>query len=176
MPVMRTPQGLSHTIAFVIAMSPAAVTRAEHPLAKKYLEGLFHAKPHLATFMGDHSFDGALPDLSPDALTRRERELVDLERELQALRPSSLDDEIDSAILSDAVALELLYLREIRDWQLDPRLNDSFPYYDPREIVAGRLSDIIHGTFAPEAERRKSVAAQLAALPLYLKQATAALQ
>jgi uncharacterized protein (DUF885 family) len=77
--------------------------------------------------------------------------------------------------MRDAIDLELLYLREIRDWEWDPRLNDSFPYYDPREIVAGRLSDIIHGDFAPEAERRKAVTAQLQALPAFLKQATAAL-
>src|SRR5262249_6415595 len=82
---------------------------------------------------------------------------------------------IDAQIMHDAIDLELLYLREIRDWEWDPRLNDSFPYYDPREIVAGRLSDIIHGDFAPEAERRKSVTAQLRALPVFLKQARAAL-
>ncbi|HSD88713.1 MAG TPA: DUF885 domain-containing protein, partial [Kofleriaceae bacterium] len=71
--------------------------------------------------------------------------------------------------------LELLYLREIRDWEWDPRLNDSFPYYDPREIVAGRLSDIIHGDFAPEADRRKSVTDQLLALPHFLDAETKAL-
>src|SRR5262249_52045360 len=71
---------------------------------------------------------------------------------------------------------EQLYLREIRDWEWDPRLNDSFPYYDPREIVAGRLSDIIHGDFAPEAERLRSVTAQLEALPAFLDQERAALE
>ena len=39
------------------------------------------------------------------------------------------------ALLLPAIALELLYLQEIRDWEWDPRLYDSFPYYDPREIV-----------------------------------------
>src|SRR5206468_184744 len=68
-----------------------------------------------------------------------------------------------------------LYLREIRDWEWDPRLNDSFPYYDPREIVAGRLSDIIHGDFAPETERIKSVVGQLEQLPIFLSDAKAAI-
>jgi len=173
----------------LVTLAPARPARAEHPLARRYLDGLFRAKPHLATFMGDHRFDGQLPDLSPAALAAREKELVKLQAALDGAgatpakvttktttKKPSLDDEIDAQILRDAIALELLYLREIRDWQWDPRLNDSFPYYDPREIVAGRISDIIHGDFAPEAARRRSVAAQLHALPRFLAQSTAALR
>jgi uncharacterized protein (DUF885 family) len=161
--------------SLVILLLLPTVARAEHPLAKRYLDGLFRAKPHLATFMGDHRFDGALPDLSPAALKRREQELVALEAALKKVKPANLDDEIDGAILGDGIALELVYLREIRDWEWDPRLNDSFPYYDPREIVAGRLSDIIHGDFAPVEARLKSVTAELEALPTFLKQMQAAL-
>src|SRR5512143_2596029 len=137
-------------------------------LTTRYLDGLFRAKPHLATFMGEHKYDGKLPDLSRGALAAREKELVALQKSVAAVPTPVLDDEIDKQILSDGIALELLYLREIRDWEWDPRLNDSFPYYDPREIVAGRLSDIIHGDFAPDADRHKSVNAQLVALPRYL--------
>src|SRR5260370_35367300 len=107
--------------------------------------------------MGDHGFDGALPDLSPAALKRREHELVALEAALKKHKPAGLDEEIDGAILADGNALELLYLREIRDWEWDPRLNDSFPCYDPREIVAGRLSAIIPGDLAPAPERPATV-------------------
>jgi uncharacterized protein (DUF885 family) len=162
-------------LAFVAVAALSSVAHADHPLTAKYLEGLFRAKPHLATFMGDHRFDGQLPDLSPAAIDKRVAELTALEKELAATKPASLDDEIDSAIMADGIALELLYLREIRDWEWDPRLYDSFPYYDPREIVAGRLSDIIHGDFAPESDRRKSVTAMLTALPRYLEQMRASL-
>ena len=182
---MRATFGLVGLLIFFLAAP--SVARAEHPLARRYLDGLFKAKPHLATFMGDHRFDGALPDLSPAALAARERELGKLQAALErdakarAGKPAgasanAVDDEIDAQIMRDGVALELLYLREIRDWQWDPRLNDSFPYYDPREIVAGRISDIMHGDFAPEAARRKSVQAQLGALPRFLDQSKAALR
>jgi uncharacterized protein (DUF885 family) len=140
-------------------------------LMQRYLDGLFAAKPHLATFMGDHRFDGRLPDLSRPAQQRREAELVAQEKELQAIvRAGDLGDDsrADAQILADGIALELLYLREIRDWEWDPRLYDSFPYYDPREIVGQRLSDIIHGDFAPEVARKQSVRAQLQALPKLL--------
>jgi uncharacterized protein (DUF885 family) len=156
--------------------SPAFAERATvQSLSHAYLEGLFRAKPHLATFMGDHRFDGKFPDWSPAALAAREKELVRLQGDVKGVLAPTLDDEIDKSIMLDGIGLELLYIREIRDWEWDPRLDDSFPYYDPREIVAGRLSDIIHGDFAPEASRLKSVKEQLANLPLFLSQAKSAL-
>jgi uncharacterized protein (DUF885 family) len=161
-----------------VAAEPAAKAKPSEVarLSQQYLDGLFRAKPHLATFMGDHRFDGALPDLSPAALRKREAALAALAGTLAKLKPQALDDQIDLEIMQNGIALERLYLKEIRDWEWDPRLYDSFPYYDPRELLAGRLSDIIHGDFAPEAQRRKSVTEQLRALPKFLAQATAALE
>jgi hypothetical protein len=174
---MRTSLRLTMAaLGLMIATGPAHATLPApitDQLVTRYLDGLFAAKPHLATYMGDHRFDDKLPDLTPAALARRHDELVALRGELEQRRMgrksvASLDEVIDAEILGDGIALELLYLDEIRDWQWDPRLNDSFPYYDPREIIASRLSDIVHGTFAPEAARRKSVIAQLDALPAFL--------
>ncbi len=177
-------------LAFLVLLSAARVALAADPapspapssspvaaLRAKYLDGLFRSRPHLASYMGEHRYDGELMDLSPGALQRREGELTALQKQLGELdiKAASLDDQIDSAILKDGIALELLYLREIREWTWNPRLFDTFPYYDPREIIGARLSDIIHGTFAPEAERRKSVKAQLLALPKFLEQQKAAL-
>ena len=173
------------TIAFVFSLlliggsAGAAETGGKlDALVKRYLDGLFRAKPHLATFMGEHRFDGALPDLSAAADKKREAELVAQKKELDAIvAAGDLGDDgrADARILADGIALELLYLRDIRYWEWDPRLYDSFPYYDPREIVGGRLSDIIHGDYAPAAERKKAVLAQLAALPKYLEQEEQAL-
>ncbi len=166
----------------VTSIAPAAVDSGVAPLpavselSARYLEGLFRAKPHLASFAGDHRFDGALPDFSPEAFERREAELSKLLAEVASVHPTSFDDVVDVAIMNDAIGLELLYIREIRDWEWDPRMNDSFPVYDPREIVAGRISDIMHGDFAPEADRRRSLTAQLRALPAFITQAKAALE
>jgi uncharacterized protein (DUF885 family) len=155
--------------------NPPATAPAIAELSQRYLDGLFKAKPHLATFMGDHRFDGALPDFSEDAIAAREKELTALEAEVRATAPVTIDDRVDRDVLRDGIALELLYLREIRDWEWDPRISDSYPYYDPREIVAGRISDIMHGDFADEATRKKSVVAQLEALPKFLAQLQQAL-
>jgi uncharacterized protein (DUF885 family) len=151
-------------IATLLAASPVQT------LSKQYLDGLFHARPHLATYMGVHTQDGGMMDLDPPAITQRTRELNVLAAEVKKLDLSKLsaDDRADARILADGIALELLYLTDIREWTWDARLEDSFPFYDPREYVASRLSDIIHGTFAPESQRAKWVAAQLRALPHHL--------
>ena len=158
------------------ATAPAGAKSARlAALSKSYLDGLFRAKPHLATFMGEHRYDGELPDYSNAAMAARERELVAQQKEAADLGLMKLerDDAIDLAILNDGIALELLYIREIRDFTWDPRLHDSFPFYDPREILSGRLSDIIHGTFAPAAARKASIVSQLEKLPAFLTTAKA---
>jgi uncharacterized protein (DUF885 family) len=152
-------------LATVLAATPSV-----QALSTRYLDGLFHARPHLATYMGVHKEDGRLMDLDPPAITQRVRELHVLASQVKALDAAKLsaDDRADARILADGIALELLYLEEIRDWSWDARLDDSFPFYDPREYVASRLGELIHGTFASEAQRAKWVASQLRALPHHL--------
>jgi uncharacterized protein (DUF885 family) len=142
-------------------------------LKREYLDGLFLAKPHLATFMGDHRFDDRWPDLSPHGRELRLRVLQQQKLRLGSIERNRLtkEDQIDAEILADAIDLELLYLREIKEWERDPRLHDSFPYYDPREIVASRISDMVHGDFAPMEQRLNSVVSLLRGLPELLKQA-----
>ena len=141
-------------------------------LRQEYLDGLLLAKPHLATFMGDHRFDDRWPDYSARGIELRERVL-----QQQKLRLASVDrgrllleEQIDAEILSDGIELEQLYLREIREWEREPRLQDTFPYYDPREIMATRASDILHGDFAPVEARLSSLASLLKGLPEFLRQ------
>ena len=142
-------------------------------LKREYLDGLFLAKPHLATFMGDHRFDDRLPDLSPHGIELRQRVLEQQRIRLSSVDRSKLplDEQVDVEILAGGIDLELLYLREIKDWEWDPRFYDSFPYFDPREILASRISDIMHGDFAPARERLRSLNSQLQQLPEFLLQA-----
>jgi uncharacterized protein (DUF885 family) len=132
-------------------------------LAERYLSGLFRAKPHLADYMGDHRFATQYWDLTPNAIRFRLSELTDHARELAALDRAKMsrDEQVDAAIMADAIALETFELNEVHDFTWSPRLVDSFTYYDPREIVAARISDIVHGSWGTEAERRAAVAAQL---------------
>src|SRR5437868_8107457 len=132
-------------------------------LAQRYLSGLFRAKPHLADYMGDHRFATQYWELTPNAVRFRVSELSQHGKELAALDRSKMsrDEQVDAAIMADAIALEVLELEEIQEFTWSPRLVDSFTYYDPREIIAARISDIVHGSWGTEAERRAAVAAQL---------------
>ena len=151
-------------LATVLAASPVQT------LSKQYLDGLFRARPHLATYMGVHTEDGQMMDLDPPAITQRTRELNALAAQVKKLDSAKLstDDGADARILADGIALELLYLTDVREWTWDARLEDSLPFYDPREYVASRLAELIHGTFASESQRAKWVASQLRALPHHL--------
>lgn len=162
------PLGSAVLLVLATAVAVAAPPPTVESLSKRYLDGLFRAKPHLATFMGEHAYDGKLPDYSARATAAREKELVALQKLVARVATPTVDAQTDKQILGDGIALELLYLREIRDWEWDARLHDSFPYYDPREVIASRLSDMIHGDYAPEAARRKRVVEQLAAMPAFL--------
>jgi len=166
-PAAREPQAKTPAPAEPqTAAAPRANAAAKSEvasLAERYLSGLFRAKPHLADYMGDHRFATHYWDLSGSALQSRVSELNANRRELAALDRSKLsrDEQVDAAIMADAIALELLELTEIREFTWSPLLVDSFTYYDPREIVAARISDIVHGSWGTDAERRAAVAAQL---------------
>jgi uncharacterized protein (DUF885 family) len=153
------------------AAAPPSATHRLAALEQRYLDGLFRAKPHLADYMGDHRFAGKLSDLTPAGLRARITELQTQQRALDAIDRQALDadGQIDAAILQDGIALELLELTEIREWTWDPRLRDGFTYYDPREVVAARLSDIVHGSWGTPEERRLAVTAQLLGLPRWLR-------
>ncbi|HVE86119.1 MAG TPA: DUF885 domain-containing protein [Myxococcales bacterium] len=161
--------------AAVLALAAAPGDASFAALRTAYLDGLFHAKPHLASFMGDHRFDGLVMDASPAAQKKRLQELDAQDKKARAFdaRALPMDDQIDLQVILDGIALEKLYLTDIQEWTWSPRLNDTFPFYDPREVVAGRLSDLIHGTFAPEDARRKVLTQQLAATPRLFAQAKA---
>jgi len=140
-----------------------------------YVDGLFRARPHLASYLGERKYDALVQDLSPAAVSRRVSELVAQQKALSRIELDRLSPEerTDAAILADGIALELLELREIREWTWNPRLVDDFTHYDPREVVAARLSDLVHGDWA-EKDRLAAAAAQLRALPRYLSQRRAA--
>jgi uncharacterized protein (DUF885 family) len=157
------------------APAPAAAaprSPALKALSARYVDGLFKAKPHLGSYMGDHRFDGKLVDVSPAARKARLAELKKQAAELAKLKPGlkAMDDVIDADIMASGIALEQLYLTEIREFEWEPRLHDSFAVYDPQEVLAERLADFMHGDYAPVAVRTRAVVAMLQAVPKLVAQ------
>ena len=168
-----------HPLPLFAVLLSLASSGPSSPFAKleaQYLDGLFRAKPHLASYMGNHDYERKQADLSSAGASRRVTELRGQAASLKTLDRATLTQEerIDADIMADGIALELLDLTEIREQSWNPRLEDTFVFYDPREYVASRLSDLIHGSLT-DAEKLSAVTAQLSGLPLLLEQKEALL-
>src|SRR5512138_3367709 len=108
----------------VVPAAPRAADPTRSPserlekLTTVYVDGLFKAKPHLASYLGDRRFDRLVQDLSPNGVGRRIAELVAQQKALARVERDRLSpDELTNAdVLADGIALELLELRDIREW------------------------------------------------------------
>ncbi len=102
---------MAAVLACGACLTPKPMTNFAN-LKREYLDGLFLAKPHLATFMGDHRFDDRLMDRSSQGLALRRRMLEQQKIRLKAIdiKNLPLDERLDARILSDGIELELLYL------------------------------------------------------------------
>ena len=161
----------------------ATVLAAASPvqaLSSRYLDGLFHARPHLATYMGVHTQDGRMMDLDPPAITQRTRELNALAAQVKALDLPKLstDDRADARILADGIALELLYLTDIQRVGVGSAARRTRSRSTTPASTSPRGSaELIHGDVrARRASGRNAVAAQLKALPHFSSMGQASLK
>ncbi len=148
-------------------------------LVKRYLDGLFRAKPHLATFMGDHRFDGALPRLerrrhqATRGRARRPEEGAGSDRRRRRPRRRRPRRRPDPRRRHRARAA--VPAARSATGNGTRGCTTRSPITTRARSSVGGCRDIIHGDFAPEAERKGSVLAQLRALPGFLAGEEAAL-
>jgi uncharacterized protein (DUF885 family) len=122
-------------------------------LADEVLERACAADPRLATTLGDHRFDGELPDPSASARDRRIAELEALRQRALALPENATGaaDLVDLEVLAGALSEQLVYLRDVRE-----------PDWNPMEHNPGSaLELLLTREFAPLPERLESVAQRL---------------
>jgi uncharacterized protein (DUF885 family) len=140
------------------ATAPAedAATRFRE-LAEDYLDDSARRHPDAATELGDHRFDGELPDRRPEALEDERRSLGRFARRLASLDPGSLDPEfqVDAAMLRNDVARRLFEIEDLREHTWNPLLAN------PGQAIYMLLAR----DYAPLPERLRSLAARLAAVP-----------
>src|SRR5712691_11077875 len=136
-------------------------------LARDYLNDLARRHPDTATELGDHRFDGQLPDLSADALADERRALGGFEARLAAIGPGTLSTEecLDAAMLADGIARRAFEIDELREHSWNPLVaNPGRAVY----LVLARA-------FAPLADRLAAVAGRLDSVPGALAAARAQL-
>ena len=136
-------------------------------LAGEYLDDLARRHPDAATGLGDHRFDGQLPDLSLSALAAERQALDGFAARLAAIDAAVLPPElqVDAAMLSDSVARRVFELDELREQTWNPLLANP----------GSAIYDLIARDFAPLPDRLASVAGRLAQIPAALEMARATL-
>jgi uncharacterized protein (DUF885 family) len=132
-------------------------------LAGTYLDDRAERHPDLATGLGDHRFDGRLPDPSAAALADERHALDRWAAGLDGLEAGSLSAEhrVDAAIMADSVARRIFELDELREHTWNP-----LPANPGKAIYMLLARD-----FAPLPDRLAAVAARLEQIPRTLAEA-----
>jgi uncharacterized protein (DUF885 family) len=146
-------------------LSQANAPRPFATFVEDYFRAYYAWKPSDATAAGFHQYDAQLEDWSAAATAKRIQTVRDLEGRLTKLRSAELtaDEEIDAEILDGLMNAELLDLVTLANWRKNPMNYISTP--------AGAIDGLIKRSFAPPAERLRSVIARLKATPALLKAA-----
>lgn len=143
--------------------TPAASPFA--PIAARFLEDYLRDNPVRATEAGDHRYDGLWPDTSAAGEQKWLAKLVAYDTELAALDVAKLPpaDAIDLQILRGEIARQRFLFEVVRETVQNPL---AWVY-----LVGDGLDPLVTRSFAPVAERAKSLAARLEALPAVLESA-----
>lgn len=137
-----------------------SATEEFRALAETIVESSLRRDPVGATWLGDHRFDGELPDRSALADARAVEDIDDQLTSLDAIDDVELD-------VDDLVDLEILRSRLMRARFEYDQLRS--PEWNPLEWNPGTsLHLLVSREFAPSDERAASAAARLQAIPDFL--------
>lgn len=136
-------------------------------IARNVMTTMLSAEPIRATGMGEHAFDGRLPDYTKQARAALANILDDQLTELDAVDDLELEveDQVDLEILRAAIMRTLFELREVKSVTWNPMV------WNP----GTGLHLLLSRDFAPITERLESVSARLEAIPRFLSDAQAEL-
>jgi uncharacterized protein (DUF885 family) len=140
------------------------ITNQFEQLVDRFLEGLFHFSPTLATSLGFHEYDALLEERTADAVQGEIERLRDFQHQLQrTIDPSALSypQRIDLEVLQSAIESELLELQEIRDWQRNPA------YY--AWLASDSIYSLLIRDYAPLPDRLRAVAERQRRIPALLE-------
>jgi len=145
------------------ACAPAGSASAFGRFVEDYFEAYYAWKPSEGTAAGFHQYDTRLEDWSAGAAAERIAMVKALHKRLAALRAGKLtaDEAIDAEVLDGLLRAELLDLVTIGNWRKNPMNYISTP--------ASAIDALMKRSFAPRAERLRSVIARLKAAPALFK-------
>jgi uncharacterized protein (DUF885 family) len=127
-----------------------------------YFDSYFTWNPSQGTAAGLHQYDAQLEDYSAAGVAKRIETGKLLQTRLEKLRQSRLtpDEAIDADVLDGLLRAERLDLETLANWRKNP-----MPYVS---LPGGAVDGLMKRTFAPPADRLRSVIARLKAVPTML--------
>jgi uncharacterized protein (DUF885 family) len=143
-------------------MSEAA--RAAQAICERVVQTAFSFEPAVARWSGDHSYDGRIGEVGADAVRRRVAAFDGLAAELDALPADGLDPDTRADLRSArlAIAEDVMRVRELRVFQVDPR----------RALdTSADVTSYISRDYAPVADRAAALVTHLEQLPDHLETA-----
>lgn len=164
------PRLLAAAALLLPGLLPASPTDDKfQATAKAFLERYLAYSPIEATQLGDHRFDGQMPDFTARARAERVAYFQQLLKELDALPAQELQAEnrVDLKILRFNLEAMIFGEVELKEWEWNPMVyNDTIStgFY----LLTAR-------EFAPAPERLKSAIGRLQAVPAVLASARASL-
>ena len=160
-------------IPLVGAAPPPAFSLSEDArfaqLGTDFIHDAGAAHPSFATYLGDHSHDTEVDDLSGAG---RAHDVVMLHRyqtRLAGIRRTSLsrENQVDAALLANELAFRLWSLETLKDWSWDPQ--------GANEAISGSLYLLAARDFAPWPDRLRSATARMERIPAMYGQMRASL-
>ena len=136
-----------------------------HVVFQKIVDHFYHEivrrNPIAATWMGEHEYDGLLPEVGAEAVEKEIRFLRDARDAFQGLpvRELSIDERLDRQIMVHMTNLHLFHLEDVRRWRLGSDLAMN---------IGDAVFLLFVRDFAPLTERVESMISRLHAVPAYL--------
>jgi uncharacterized protein (DUF885 family) len=155
-----TPR-IEHVPATPLVAAPGSnVNVAFEALVQEFLDRHFQLSPVDATTAGEHRYDGAWPDLSPDGDARYRAFADDIAKRLAAVPRGSLDPQhaIDAAILDDVLRYKRFALDQLKTADVDPMLYTN--------LIGEGLDPLVTRNFGTPETRLASLRARLDGIPV----------
>jgi uncharacterized protein (DUF885 family) len=145
--------------------APSAADAQFRQLGERYIAALTSLNPVVATQLGEHRFDGELPDVSAAGRARSRAASEGLLADLARIDRGALsrDNQVDAALLENALRYDVWSTAEIEEWAWNPQ------YYNT--TASNALYGLVARDFAPFPRRFEAIVARMEKLPGYLAEA-----
>lgn len=146
-------------------LTAEAMNDAFEQIGANYLEVMAELNPVYATQLGNHAYDGELPDISAqgraEQLRTNQAYLISLKQiDFAQLTPQN---QVDYRLLENQLNYSIWSTETLQDWAWDPQMYSS--------LASGSLYSLTARDFAPWPQRFQSIVERMEKLPAFLAEA-----